>query len=120
MPVLDGFGTLTEIMRRRPTPVLMLSSQTQAGADATLRCLELGAVDFIGKPSGAISLDIEKIAGDLIAKVKAAAGTKVSYPVSQARHPSLEGKGLRNCTADCLFSYPFPSQGRVASASETG
>ena len=77
MPVLDGFGTLTEIMRRRPTPVLMLSSQTQAGADATLRCLELGAVDFIGKPSGSVSLDIEKIAGELISKVKAAANARV-------------------------------------------
>lgn len=77
MPVLDGFGALTEIMRRRPTPVLMLSSLTQAGADATLRCLELGAVDFVGKPSGAISLDIEKVATELITKVKAAAGARV-------------------------------------------
>ena len=77
MPVLDGYATLAEIMRRRPTPVLMLSSLTQAGADATLRCLEGGAVDFVGKPSGSISLDIEKVAGELIAKVKAAAGARV-------------------------------------------
>ena len=83
MPVLDGFGALAEIMRRRPTPVLMLSSLTQAGADATLRCLELGAVDFIGKPSGAISLDIEKVAAELTAKVKAAAGARLDQrPVS--------------------------------------
>lgn len=73
MPVLDGYGALAEIMRRRPTPVLMLSSLTQAGADATVRCLELGAVDVVGKPSGSISLDIEKIAGELTAKIKAAA-----------------------------------------------
>lgn len=77
MPVLDGIGALTEIMRRRPTPVLMLSSLTQAGAEATLRCLELGAFDFVGKPSGSISLDIEKIAAELISKVKAAAGARL-------------------------------------------
>ena len=77
MPVLDGIGALTEIMRRRPTPVLMLSSLTQAGAEATLRCLELGAVDFIGKPSGSISLDIEKIDAELIHKVKGAAGARI-------------------------------------------
>ncbi len=77
MPVLDGIGALTEIMRRRPTPVVMLSSLTQAGAEATLRCLELGAVDFVGKPSGSISLDIEKVAAELIGKVKAAAGARL-------------------------------------------
>lgn len=77
MPVLDGIGALTEIMRVRPTPVLMLSSLTQAGAEATLRCLELGAFDFVGKPSGSISLDIEKIGAELISKVKAAAGARL-------------------------------------------
>lgn len=102
MPVMDGFGALAEIMRRRPTPVLMLSSLTQAGADATLRCLELGAVDFVGKPSGAISLDIEKVAGELIAKVKAAAGARPdrrpgSAPAGAARpspgpRPASSGK----------------------------
>jgi two-component system chemotaxis response regulator CheB len=77
MPVLDGFGTLAEIMRRRPIPVVMLSSLTQRGAEATLRCLEMGAVDFVGKPSGSISLDIEKVAADLILKVKAAAKARL-------------------------------------------
>jgi len=85
MPVLDGISALTEILHRCPTPVLMLSSLTQAGADATIRCLELGAVDFIGKPSGAISLDIEKIGAELVSKVKAAAGARLS-----ARHPLHE------------------------------
>ena len=52
MPVMDGLAALAEIMRRRPTPVVMLLSLTQAGADTTLRCLEQGAVDFVGKPGG--------------------------------------------------------------------
>ena len=82
MPVLDGYGTLAQIMQRRPTPVLMLSSLTQAGADATLRCLEMGAVDVVGKPSGSISLDIEKVAAELLAKIKAAAGASVARTVA--------------------------------------
>ncbi len=87
MPVLDGFGTLSEIMRLRPTPVVMLSSLTQRGAEATLRCLELGAVDFVGKPSGSISLDIETVGADLIARVKAAAKARL-HP-APAASPTL-------------------------------
>ena len=106
MPVLDGFGALAEIMRRRPTPVLMLSSLTQVGADATLRCLEMGAVDFIGKPSGAISLDIEKAAGEMIAKVKAAAGARI-LPRLASPPPSPVGGGLRG-NARAAASSPGP------------
>ena len=104
MPVLDGFGALTEIMRRRPTPVLMLSSLTQTGADATLRCLELGAVDFVGKPSGSISLDIEKIAPEMIAKVKAAAGANPSRLTSSPPSPVREGR-LRACETAPASSF---------------
>lgn len=85
MPVMDGYGALAGIMSRRPTPVLMLSSLTQAGADATLRCLEMGAVDVVGKPSGSISLDIEKVAAELITKVKAAAGVRFPSRTPAAR-----------------------------------
>jgi len=96
MPVLDGFGTLAEIMRRRPTPVVMLSSLTQHGAESTLRCLELGAVDFVGKPSGSISLDIEKVAIDLIAKVKAAAKARLrsAAEISPASAPAPSRQSL--------------------------
>ena len=78
MPVMDGLAALGEIMRRRPTPVVMLSSLTQAGADMTLRCLEGGAVDFVGKPGGAISLNIAAVAAELTAKVKVAARARVT------------------------------------------
>ncbi len=101
MPVMDGLAALEQIMQRRPTPTIMLSSLTQAGADMTLRCLERGAVDFVGKPSGSISLDIRKIAGELVAKIKAAAGVRKTAlgPVSPARRfapPSpVLGRGVR-------------------------
>jgi len=79
MPVMDGLTALKQIMRDRPTPVVMVSSLTQDGAEATMRCLEAGAVDFIGKPSGPISLDIEKISDEIISKVKSAAWAKVIH-----------------------------------------
>ena len=50
MPGMDGLAFLEKLMRLRPMPVVMVSSLTEAGSDATLRALELGAVDFIGKP----------------------------------------------------------------------
>lgn len=77
MPVMDGYEALSQIMRQQPTPVVMLSSLTQAGAEATIRCLQLGAVDFVSKPSGAISLDIARIGADIVAKVKVAAKARI-------------------------------------------
>jgi two-component system chemotaxis response regulator CheB len=95
MPRLDGLDALEQIMKRRPTPTVMLSSRTQAGAETTLRCLERGAVDFIAKPSGTISLDIRLIAAELVSKVKAAAGVRASrlMPRSASLSPALSLKG---------------------------
>ena len=77
MPKMDGLSFLEKIMRLRPTPVLMISSLTQKGADATLRSLELGAVDFIGKPKMDVQHGLSGAAEEILAKVKAAAGAKV-------------------------------------------
>ena len=83
MPVMDGLEALGEIMRRRPTPVVMLSSLTRAGAETTLRCLERGAVDFVGKPGGAISLNIAAVAAELVAKIKVASRARVAALVGE-------------------------------------
>ncbi|HLK15230.1 MAG TPA: chemotaxis response regulator protein-glutamate methylesterase [Fimbriimonadaceae bacterium] len=77
MPGVDGFQALQAIMQANPTPVVMLSSLTMAGAEATIRCLELGAVDFVAKPSGSISLDLYKVGAELMERVKAAAQSKI-------------------------------------------
>jgi two-component system, chemotaxis family, protein-glutamate methylesterase/glutaminase len=79
MPRLDGYGALREIMSRRPTPVVMVSSLTREGAEATVRALALGAVDFVAKPSGAISLNMHVAREELVTKVKAAAGATPRY-----------------------------------------
>ena len=77
MPGMDGLACLDRIMVERPCPVVMVSSLTEAGADATLKALELGAVDFAAKPAGAISLKIDELATILVEKVRAAAAAKV-------------------------------------------
>ncbi len=73
MPVMDGVAMLAELMRSNPTAVVVLSSLTEKGGETTIRCLELGAVSCILKPSGAISLDIDRIAPEILSAVKAAA-----------------------------------------------
>ncbi|MFH0990134.1 MAG: chemotaxis response regulator protein-glutamate methylesterase [bacterium] len=70
MPGLDGLAALKIIMREMPVPVLMVSSLTSEGAEATLEALNLGAVDFISKDLSYVSVDILKIKEELIAKVK--------------------------------------------------
>lgn len=77
MPRLDGFGALRAIMQERPTPVVMVSSHTREGAEATVHALTMGAVDFVTKPSGSISLNMSITRDELVAKVKAAAGATV-------------------------------------------
>ncbi|MFG1425876.1 chemotaxis-specific protein-glutamate methyltransferase CheB [Roseixanthobacter glucoisosaccharinicivorans] len=77
MPQMDGLACLDRIMLERPCPVVMVSSLTAAGADATLEALRLGAVDFVAKPTGAVSLHIETLAAELIAKVRGAARAKL-------------------------------------------
>ena len=77
MPVLDGLQALGYIMSECPTPVIMLSGAESKQADLTLTAFQYGAVDFIQKPSGNISLDMAKIKDELIKKVKAAANVAV-------------------------------------------
>jgi len=78
MPVMDGLTALQYIMMEAPRPVVMISSLTQEGALTTYEALELGAVDFVGKPSGTISKDIGILAEEIIYKIRSAAGANTS------------------------------------------
>ena len=73
MPVMDGLEALKRIMNEKPLPVIMLSSLTHRGADATVKALHLGAVDFITKPYSSLSPDINRVARDIIGKIRVAA-----------------------------------------------
>jgi two-component system, chemotaxis family, protein-glutamate methylesterase/glutaminase len=70
MPVMDGLTALTHIMKEMPLPVLMISSLTTEGAQATIEALARGAVDFIPKEFSYVSVDIVKIKEELVAKVR--------------------------------------------------
>jgi two-component system chemotaxis response regulator CheB len=76
MPKLDGLACLDRIMLERPCPVIMVSSLTAEGAEATLEALRLGAFDFVAKPEGAVSMRFEALASEIVDKVRAAAGSK--------------------------------------------
>jgi two-component system, chemotaxis family, protein-glutamate methylesterase/glutaminase len=78
MPGMDGIACLDRIMVERPTPVVMISALTEEGAEETLEALSLGAVDFAPKPAGALSLEIEKIADEIVAKVRQASKVRLS------------------------------------------
>lgn len=80
MPEMDGLAALRHLMARYPRPVIMLSSLTQAGAVTTIRALTIGAVDFVAKPSGSISLDFHRVREELIHKIRIAARARIHAP----------------------------------------
>ena len=94
MPVMDGLQALEVIMKDCPLPVVMLSSLTKEGADATIKALALGAVDFLSKTGGSISR-IDTIAPDILAKCRSAASAVVPAP--------------QGTPADCSRSSAAPS-----------
>jgi two-component system chemotaxis response regulator CheB len=90
MPGMNGLDALRKIMEVRPVPVVMVSSLTMEGAQATIQALELGAVDFLPKQLDGIATNITGIQQELIAKVMAAANSsgKVRRPVTGRPVPS--------------------------------
>ncbi|MBP1773092.1 MAG: response regulator receiver modulated CheB methylesterase [Holophagaceae bacterium] len=87
MPRMDGLTCLRRIMADHPMPVLMVSSLTQEGAQATLDALSIGALDFIPKESGFASLSILQIQHDLQEKVRRLA-TSPRFHRGGAAHPA--------------------------------
>lgn len=86
MPKLDGLDVLQRIMAESPRPVVVLSAGGAQYGDATLRALELGAVDFVRKPSGPVSLDLPIIRDRLIAALEAAARATLAPPPTTPIH----------------------------------
>jgi two-component system chemotaxis response regulator CheB len=76
MPGMNGADTVRELMRTQPTPVVMFSAHTKQGARETFDALAAGAVDFVTKPAGEVSVDLTKIANELMTKLTAAAQAK--------------------------------------------
>src|SRR5512142_1526377 len=77
MPHMDGLQATELIMASNPKPILVVSSESREGADITLKALELGAIDFVAKPSGGIDLDMNTVREELIRKLKMVAKVRV-------------------------------------------
>src|SRR5512145_208094 len=77
MPRMDGIDFLSRLMRLRPTPVVMVSTLTERGADVTLRALELGALDFVAKPRIGVAEGLQRLADDITDKIRIAARAQV-------------------------------------------
>ena len=115
MPKMDGLSFLHNLMRLRPMPVVMVSSLTEKGAEATLKALQFGAVDFITKPQVDFAAGLREYGEQLIARVKAAARAKVR-PLEDAplAAPALKSPTLK--TTDQLIAIGASTGGTEAIA----
>ncbi len=77
MPHMDGLQATEIIMSTEPRPILIVSSESREGAKPTLRALELGAIDFLAKPTGAIDLDMSRVRDELVRKLRIASKVRV-------------------------------------------
>src|SRR5437879_12483453 len=77
MPHMDGLQATEVIMSTKPRPIVIVSSESREGADTTLKALELGAIDFVAKPSSGIDLDMNAVREELTRKLKMAAKVRV-------------------------------------------
>ena len=84
MPNMDGLDFLARLMRLRPMPVVMVSTLTERGAEATLRALELGAIDFVAKPRFGVADGLARLADDITAKIRIAARSQPRRHVAAA------------------------------------
>jgi two-component system, chemotaxis family, protein-glutamate methylesterase/glutaminase len=101
MPVMDGLQATERIMSNNPRPILIVSSESREGAATTLKALELGAIDFVAKPSSGIDLDMNTVREELTRKLKMAAKVRVVRTATRSKvqqevassAPRVEPKG---------------------------
>jgi two-component system chemotaxis response regulator CheB len=83
MPHMDGLQATAQIMTTNPKPIVIVSSESREGAASTLKALELGAIEFVAKPSSGIDLDMQSVKEDLLRKVRMAAKVRVVRTASR-------------------------------------
>jgi two-component system chemotaxis response regulator CheB len=83
MPHMDGLQATAQIMTTNPRPIVIVSSESKDGAASTLKALELGAIEFVAKPSSGIDLDMQSVKEDLLRKVRMAAKVRVVRTASR-------------------------------------
>ena len=132
MPGMDGLACLDQIMLARPCPVVMVSALTAEGADETLEALALGAVDFIAKPTGAVSLQMDTLADPLVDKVRAAASARISRTLRLRDRVRARASGAlagvrprpvrtrAKIVQPSVANTPLPAEGLVVVGTSTG
>ena len=128
MPRVDGIACLDRIMVERPCPVVMFSGRTAEGAAETMQALELGAVDFIAKPEGAVSLEMETLGPRMLEKVRTAAAAKVKASTRLTERvrartrkvPQAPGKAIRPSQPVRLAAIDHCLPGLVLVGTSTG
>lgn len=110
MPHVDGLQATAEIMTTNPRPIVIVSSESREGASGTLKALELGAIEFVAKPSSGIDLDMQSVREDLLRKVRMAAKVRV------VRTASRLAATLQNANAPARPT-PAPISARPAASS---
>ena len=112
MPHVDGLQATAQIMTTNPRPIVVVSSESREGAASTLRALELGAIEFVAKPSSGVDLDMQSVKEDLLRKVRMAAKVRV------VRTASRIASTIQNANTSAKPAAPVtPAQNRPASAS---
>jgi two-component system, chemotaxis family, protein-glutamate methylesterase/glutaminase len=131
MPHMDGLQATEIIMSSNPHPILIVSSESRQGAEVTLKALQLGAIDFVAKPSGGIDFDMSSVKDELCRKLKMAAKVRVVRTAARSvGQPKDERSSDRSpaakngkTTPAALPSSVFKGAGRfpiVVVASSTG
>jgi two-component system chemotaxis response regulator CheB len=120
MPGMDGLTCLGQIMIEAPRPVVMISSLTAEGAEATLEAIELGAVDFIAKPSGTVSLEIDRLRPMLVEKVRAAANARIRRTLRLAERVRHQMRGAGLATRARTVRAPAIQQAKLGAGAVKG
>ncbi len=103
MPHMDGLQATAQIMTTNPRPIVIVSSESKEGAASTLKALELGAIEFVAKPSSGIDLDMQSVKEELLRKVRMAAKVRV---VRTASRLALSLQGSNGNAAPAKPSAP--------------
>jgi two-component system chemotaxis response regulator CheB len=114
MPGMDGIDAVEEIMRTNPTPVVMLSAHTAKGAEATIRALARGAVDFLHKPGTETDVDIDDLESELLATIEAVEGAPTEALIVDSDDESPAGDAGVEPTEDADAERPTEPAGEDA------
>jgi two-component system, chemotaxis family, protein-glutamate methylesterase/glutaminase len=111
MPHVDGLQATAEIMTTNPRPIVVVSSESREGAASTLRALELGAIEFIAKPSSGIDLDMQSVREELLKKVRMAAKVRVVRTASRIASTLRNAPTVAALQRSPIISTPAANSG---------